>query len=87
VYNWRFHFQIVFLISNGFQFQSGCYGALKRKKWALVFYLVFVMLVMVSLAGVSWILFSSKDALHRIEEGKSSGNDQVCQVHGGHNGG
>jgi hypothetical protein len=59
---------------------SGCYGALKRKKWALVFYLVFVMLVMVSLAGVSWILFSSKDALHRIQEGKSSGNDQFDQL-------
>jgi hypothetical protein len=59
---------------------SGCYGALKRKKWALVTYMVFVLIIMVSLAGVSWVLFSSKEALHRIEEGKSSGNKQFDEL-------
>lgn len=66
---------------------SGCYGALKRKKWALVTYMVFVLIIMISLAGVSWVLFSSKEALHRIEEGKLTGNaqfDELNESMGGH---
>lgn len=50
---------------------------MKRKKWALVFYMVFVIIIMVSLAAVSVVLFSSKEALHKIEEGKTTGNKQV----------
>jgi hypothetical protein len=40
--------------------------------------MVFVLIIMISLAGVSWVLFSSKEALHRIEEGKLTGNAQVA---------
>lgn len=43
--------------------------------------MVFVLIIMVSLAGVSWVLFSSKEALHRIENGDATGNKQVFSPH------
>lgn len=59
---------------------TGCFGAIKRKKWALVTYLVFVMIIMVALGGISWVLFSSKEALHNIEQGKVTGNKQFDEL-------
>lgn len=55
----------------------GCYGAIKRRKCPLVAYMIFVFIIMIALGGVAYVLFSSKDALEKIEAGDKTGNNYV----------
>ena len=52
----------------------GCYGAIKRKKCPLIMYMIFVFIIMIALSGVAYVLFSSKEALEKIEAGDKTGN-------------
>jgi hypothetical protein len=59
----------------------GCYGAIKRRKCPLVAYMIFVFIIMIALGGVAYVLFSSKDALEKIEAGDKTGNNYgVCST-------
>ena len=42
--------------------------------------MIFVFIVMVALAGVAYVLFSSKEALTSIEKGEETGNS-YCECH------
>lgn len=50
----------------------GCCGALKKKKWMLRFYMVFVFLMMAACGGVAFVLFKSEGSLKDIAAGKES---------------
>jgi len=53
---------------------AGCIGAIYKKKCLLVTYIIFVFLIMVVCAGLSYVLFVSDGTLRKIKNGEESGN-------------
>lgn len=52
----------------------GCCGALKKKKWMLRFYMLFVFVMMAACGGVAFILFQSENTLKDIAAGQETGS-------------
>jgi hypothetical protein len=52
----------------------GCCGALKKKKWMLRFYMVFVFIMMAVCGGLAFVLFQSEGTLKDIAAGNNSGS-------------
>jgi len=52
----------------------GCWGALKKKKWFMRTYVVFVFVMMAVFGGLAYVLFQSEGALEDIKAGNDTGN-------------
>lgn len=58
----------------------GCYGAWKKKKWMLRFYMVLVFAMMAACGGLAVVLFKSEGSLKDIADGKQSASAEFNSV-------